>query len=462
MASIGTQSTMDRIARMSLPMGGVHLDAAEAAALPPGPKWPALIQSVGLLRFRHTFLPAMQRRYGDIFTIRVLPKGRHLVVFNRPEHVKEIFAGDPEIFHAGKGNSILGPVMGEHSLLLTDSKEHKRARKMLMPAFSPRALGAYQAVVTGLAKAEVATWPEGEAFRSLERMNAVTLEVILQVVFGVTDEQQLAKLRPLVNATVQVSPAIFLGLNFPGLRKLGPWRSAIDNQVKLDDVIYDVIAQRRAESDLDTRSDVLSRMLLEVDEDTGSGLTDAELRDQLVTLLLAGHETTATGLSWALYEIGKDPALERRARGAASSGDDEFLEAVLKEALRLHPVIPMAVRHLMAPVTVGGIDLPRGANVAASILLAHASEESHSDHLTFRPERFLEGEVHPNTWIPFGGGVRRCIGAGFSLMEGVAVLREVLATYDVRIPPGSTDEPKVRNITSVPRNGARIAVTRRH
>ena len=461
MTSIGMQSTMNRIERMSRPMGGVHLDAADVAALPPGPRWPVFLQSVGLLRFRHWFQPAMQRRYGDVFTVRVLPKGRHLVIFNRPEHIKEIFAGDPEVFHAGKGNSILGPVMGEHSLLLTDAGEHKRARKMLMPAFSGQALRGYQAVVTGLAKTEVSTWPEGRAFRSLERMNAVTLEVILQVVFGVTDEEQLARLRPLVNATVQVSPAIFLGLNFPGLRRLKPWRGAIDNQIKLDDVIYEVIAQRRTVTDLESRSDVLSRMLLEVDDETGAGLTDAELRDQLVTLLLAGHETTATGLSWALYEIGKDQALEQRVRDAASTGDDDFLEAVLKEALRLHPVIPMAVRHLMAPATVGGIDLPRGANVAASILLAHASEDQHPDHLTFRPERFLEGEVHPNTWIPFGGGVRRCIGAGFSMMEGVAVLREVLATYDVRIPPGSSDAPKVRNITSVPRNGARIVVTRR-
>lgn len=461
MASIGTHDTLSRIEKMARPMGGVHLDESAAADLPPGPKWPVLAQSIGLLRFRHTFLPAMQRRYGDVFTVRVLPKGRHLVVFNRPEHIKEIFAGDPEVFHAGKGNSILGPVMGEHSLLLTDSTVHKRARKMLTPAFSGRALRGYQAVVTGLAKAEVARWPEGEAFRALERMNAVTLEVILQVVFGVTDEDRLARLRPLVNATVQVSPAVFLGLNFPALRRLGPLRNAIDNQVRLDEVIHEVIAERRGATDLDDRTDVLSRMLREVDEDTGAGLTDAELRDHLVTLLLAGHETTATGLSWALYEIGRDPVLEGRVRAAASDGDDDFLEAVLKEALRLHPVIPMAVRHLMEPATIGGIDLPRGANVAASILLAHASEENHPDHLAFRPERFLEGGVRPNTWLPFGGGVRRCIGAGFSLMEGVAVLREVLSTYDVRIPEGSTDQPKVRNITSVPRNGARIVVTRR-
>ena len=192
-------------------------------------------------------------------------------------------------------------------------------------------------------------------------------------------------------------------------------------------------------TDLADRTDVLSRLLL-VQDENGSGLTDEELRDQLVTLLLAGHETTATALAWTLHELGKDPAQERKARDAASAGDSEYLEAVLKESMRLHPVIPMVVRHLMAPATVGGIDLPRGANVAASIILAHESEESHPDHTRFRPERFLEGEVAINTWIPFGGGVRRCIGAGFSLMEGVAVLREVLTTYDVELPPGTTED----------------------
>ena len=454
-------TTAQRMQRMARPMGRVNLTEQQIAGLPAGPHWPVLLQSIGLLRFRHRFLPAMRRRYGDIFTVRVLPRGRYLVVFDRPEHIKEIFAGDPEVFHAGKGNSILGPVMGEHSLLLLDSTGHKRARKMLMPAFNGAALRGYQDVVTRLAKTEVAGWPQGTSFRSLERMNALTLEVILHVVFGVTDERTLARLRPLVNNTVNVSPAIFLGYNFALLRRLRPWRRAMDNQQELDDALYELIAERRAAPVDDGRHDVLSRMLRERDEETGAGLTDEELRDQLVTLLLAGHETTATALSWALYEIGRDQTLESRTRAAASAGDDDFLEAVLKEALRLHPVIPMAVRHLMAPATIGGIDLPKGANVAASILLSHSSEENFPDNLVFRPERFLEGEVHPGTWIPFGGGVRRCIGAGFAMMEGVAVLREVLSTYDVHIPEGSTDEPKVRNITSVPRNGARVVVTRR-
>lgn len=433
----------------------------DPGSVPDGPKYPGLLQSVMLMRYRHRWLPALQRKYGDVFSIRILPEGRWLVVFNRPEHVREIFAGDPEIFHAGKGNAILGPVMGEHSLLLVDSTQHKRARKLLMPAFNGHALRSYESMIEGITKTEVGSWREGEAFESLERMNALTLEVILQVVFGVTDESRLQQLRPLVNKTVNVSPAVFLGWGFPRLQNLGPWRRAFENQAALDKVIYAEIAERRKATDLENRTDVLSRLLLVRDEESGTGLTDEELRDQLVTLLLAGHETTATALAWTLHELGKDPAAEQKARDAAVAGDNDYLEAVLKESMRLHPVIPMVVRHLMEPVTIGGIDLPAGANVAASIILAHASEESHPDHLAFRPERFSEGQVETNTWIPFGGGVRRCIGAGFSLMEGVAVLREVLSAYDVTLPPGATEEAKVRNITSVPKYGAKIIVSRR-
>jgi cytochrome P450 len=353
--------------------------------------------------------------------------------------------------------------MGEHSLLLVDSRQHKRARKLLMPAFNGHALRGYESMIEGITKTEVASWKPGVAFESLERMNALTLEVILQVVFGVTDEQRLAELRPLVNRTVNVSPAVFLGWGFPKLQQYGPWRKAFENQAALDRVMYRMIAERRREPDLDHRTDVLSRLLLVRDDEdpADTGLSDEELRDQLVTLLLAGHETTATALAWTLHELGKDPAQEAKARDAATRGDNDYLEAVLKESMRLHPVIPMVVRHLMEPATIGGVDLPAGANVAASIILAHESEDAHPDHLAFRPERFTEGQVETNTWIPFGGGVRRCIGAGFSLMEGVAVLREVLSTYDVAVPPGAREEAKVRNITSVPKNGARIVVTPR-
>ena len=452
--------TDERFAKMK-PFNAGRVPRIPTGQLPPGPHWPSLLQSIALVRFRHQFVLAMHRRYGDVFTVRIMPRGSALVLFTRPEQAKEIFAGDPEYFHAGKGNAILGPIMGEHSLLLQDSSEHKRARKLLMPAFNGAALRSYRDVVVEAAGAEVASWPPGEAFRSLDRMNALTLEVILRVVFGVTDESRLARLRPLVNATVNVSPAVLLAWGYPFLQRFGPWKATVDNQQRLDEVMYAEIAERRAAPDLSERADVLSRLLSVGGADDEPPLADEELRDQLVTLLLAGHETTATALSWALYELGRDRVQLARAQQAADTDDEDYLEAVMKESMRLHPVIPMVVRHLMRPATIGGIDLPAGTNVGPSILIAHARAENHPDPEAFRPDRFLHGSPPPNTWIPFGGGVRRCIGAGFSLMEGVTVLGEVLKRYDVRLPAGFADRPKVRNITSVPKRGARIVVHHR-
>lgn len=450
------QLTTQRFRRMS-PGNQDRLPPVDRHVLPPGPRWPVLLQTAGLLRFRHRFHPYMRRKYGDVFTVRLAPGGRPLVFFTRPEHAKEIFAGDPEVFHAGKANGILGPIMGEHSLLLQDSSEHKRARKLLMPAFNGHALREYQSLVTEVAKAEVATWRPGEEFRALDRMNALTLEVILRVVFGVTDERRLAELRPRVNKTVEISPVILLGWSYPKLQRFGPWKATVDNQRELDQLMYAEIRERRTAPDLAERTDVLSKLIQQGDD--GDGLSDTELRDQLVTLLLAGHETTASALSWALYEAGRDPELLARCRRAVDEGDDDYLDAVLKESMRLHPIIPMVVRTLMEPVTIAGWHLPRGTTVGPSIIIAHQREDNHPDPEQFRPERFLGHNPPTNTWIPFGGGVRRCIGAGFAMMEGVAVLREVFSAYDLAAV--GADEPKVRNITSVPRRGTRIRVTAR-
>ncbi len=475
------------------------------------------MQTVALMRFRHQFHPWLHRRYGEAFTLNLVPGNRPLVLFTSPAVTKEIFAADPEVFHAGRGNAILGPIMGEHSLLLQDGGEHHRARKLLMPAFLGHALRGYRSLVAEVAAAEVAGWQEppstggrllrttmrarwqrcrrstvqpdrpragalpshppggarddahrrtkaeDEAFRVLERMNALTLEVILRVVFGVTDEDRRARLRPAVNRTVEISPAILLGWAYPRLQRLGPWRRTVDNQVELDRLMYAEIRERRTAGDLADRSDVLSRLLAAHDPDAApgeGGLSDVELRDQLVTLLLAGHETTASALSWALVEVGRSPDLLARTQRAVDEGDDAWLEAVLKESMRLHPIIPMVVRTLMEPATVGGWDLPRGTTVGPSIIVSHQRAASFTDPDVFRPERFLGDDVPPlNVWIPFGGGVRRCIGAGFSLMEGVEVLREVFRRYDVTAV--GTEVPKVRNITSVPRRGARIRVRAR-
>ncbi|BBH16171.1 putative cytochrome P450 135A1 [Nocardioides baekrokdamisoli] len=448
----------DRVAAVSDMLRTVPTTPAGSGPLPDGPRWPAIVQSIGLLAFRERLVPYLDRRYGSPFTLRLLPRNRSMVFFHDPDAIREIFTGDPEVFHAGKGNAILGPLMGEHSLLLVDSAQHKRARRMLMPAFSHSAIDGYREMVHEIARDHVRSWPAGTPFSALEAMNEITLDIILKVVFGVTDDDHLDEMRPLVRDIIQINPVILLGYSMERIHRLKPWRDAAAKQDRLDAAIYAQIARRRAAAEDDGGVDVLAQLLRIHDED-GSTLTDVELRDQLVTLLMAGHETTATALAWTLQEIGSDPVLVERATQAADSGDDDYLEAAMKEAMRVHPVIAFIARLLMEPTTIAGCDLPAGTYVSGSIILAHKREASHPEAATFRPERFLEGEVHPNTWIPFGGGVRRCIGAGFSMMEGVAVLREILEVYSISaVGPERT---VVRNITAVPKNGAQIVVTPR-
>jgi len=437
-------------------------DKAVRFRYPPGPRWPAAVQSFLFQRHRAWLLPAMRRRYGDVFALRVPPYADNLVVFSRPEHIKEIFAADPSDLHAGEGNQILGPVMGEHSLLLTDEDEHARARRLLMPAFNGASLRGYRELVTDLARVEVDGWDTSTEVITLERMNALTLEVIMRVVFGVTDRRTRDQLAPRLNRMVDISPIVLLGWVIPSLDRLGPWRRFRANQSQIDSLLYAEIAARRRAADLAERTDVLSR-LLQVGSETGDApLTDAELRDQLVTLLLAGHETTAAALAWTVYELANHPGLQDQAYAAARDNDDKYLEAALKETMRLHPVIASTARKLTRDQVIGGWHLPAGTVVNTSILLAHQRSDNYVDTWAYRPDRFLNNEVGPNTWLPFGGGVRRCIGAGFSLMEGTAVLREILTRYTLLLPAdGKPERGRVRNITNVPRRGARITIAPR-
>ncbi|MEV7397644.1 cytochrome P450 [Aeromicrobium sp. NPDC092404] len=426
--------------------------------IPAGPKGSPARMTWKFLRDRAGTVPAYHREFGDTFSLRILPGPRMLVVFSDPADIKEIFAADPSQFHAGKGNEILKPVMGKHSVLLTDDLEHQRARKLLMPAFTGPSMRGYQPLVEAIAKVEVDSWHDGDTLVTLDRMNAITLDVILQVVFGVTDEERLAVLRPKVNRMVNIDAKMLLAWSYPRLFKLPPWRGYFKNQQEVDELLYDVIADRRAAHDLDGRDDVLSR-LLRVGDEGEEPLTDVEMRDQLVTLLLAGHETTASALSWTLHEIGRDPEIHARALAAADSGDDAYLEACLKEGMRLHPIIDFVARTLQSDQVVAGRRLPRGTTVTPSIMLSHSREESFADSHVFRPERFTAGKLAANTWIPFGGGVRRCIGAAFSLMEGTVVLREVLQRFAVSADAVAPN--KLRNITNVPGDKAPLRLTAR-
>ncbi|MGH3359408.1 MAG: cytochrome P450 [Nocardioidaceae bacterium] len=435
--------------------------AATETRLPPGPRLPLLVQTALFLSAELWYVPTMHRRYGDVFTLRSGPGDQRLVFLHRKEHIKEVFTGDPAAFHAGEGNEILKTVMGEHSVLLTDDDIHLRARKLLMPAFNGASLHSYEGLVAVLAKQEVDLWRPGQTLVTLDRMNALTLEIIMQVVFGVTDEQRLGRLRPVVNRTVNIGTAILLSWAYPRLQRYGPWRSYMTNQERFDTLLYAEIAERRAADDLGERSDVLSRLLTVGSDDDHEPLSDAELRDQLVTLLLAGHETTASALSWTLHELAMNPDVQRRARTAADEGDTKYLEAVLKESMRMHAVIDQVRRVLKRDVTVAGYRLPAGTVVVPSVRLAHNSTVNFPDAEVFRPQRFIDGEVASNTWLPFGGGVRRCLGAGFSLMEGTIILREVLQRYAVTPTQAGAERERIRNITTVPKRKAQVVLAPR-
>jgi cytochrome P450 len=407
----------------------------------PGPRLPYALQTYLFARHGARWLPALRRRYGDVFMIRIAPGGRRLVILGRPGLIKEVFAGPTSVFHAGKGNEILRPVMGDHSVLLLDEDAHQRVRQLLMPAFHGAPLRGYRDLITRLTIAEVQTWPTGVPFRSHDRTTKLTLEIILQVVFGVTDERRLAQLRPVVDRIVSVDALLMLGSLYPALQKVPPWSRFL-----------------KVQRELDQRTDVLSR-LLRVDPE--QSLTDAELRDNLITLLLAGHETTATALAWAFHELGRNADQLALAQQAADNGDEDYLEAVTKETLRRRPVIAAVARQLQVPIELGGYDIPAGTNVNPAISLVQSDANLYDGPERFDASRFVSAQPPPNTWIPFGGGVRRCLGANFSLLEAGIILREALTRFDVVADRPEPEPAARRNITLTPGRGGTVILTRR-
>ena len=437
-------------------LGARTLDRETARSLPPGSRLPTLAQTFLFAGHRKTFFPRLRARYGDVFTIRLVPGSRVVVVLSRPEHIREVFSTPPSIVHAGEGNTALAPIMGQHSLLLVDDDDHVRMRRQLMPAFNGAALRGYADMIAQLAREEVEAWPVGKTFRLHERMRDLTLEVILRVVFGVTDSDRLDRLRPLVEKVVSVRPIIMLGGFYPALLKLPPWRTFLRAQEQVDEILYDEIARRRNDPELAERNDVLSKLL------AAGTWSDVELRDQLVTLLLAGHETTATSLAWAFHELARIPDQLRAGQQAADDGNDDYLEAIAKESLRLHPVVYQIGRRLTETTELAGYRLPRGTTLMAAIGLVQGDEQNFPQVNEFRPERFLgDNPPAPGTWIPFGGGTRRCIGAGFSLLEATEILRAALSRYDVRPVRPEPEKATPRNVTLVPSRGCEVIATPR-
>jgi len=420
--------------------------------LPPGPGGPRLSQLAPWLLRPVPYATRLQRRHGDMFTLHVEPTP--WVMLSDPEHVKQVFTGDPELLHAGEANEILRPILGARSVLLLDGREHLRQRKLMLPSFHGERMQRYREIMEQATERAIASWPRGEPFALRPSTQAITLEVIMRAVFGLDDGAAMTRLRPPLERLLAWSGnmrGIFL------LAALGPDNALSRRETErllgpVDDELLAIIAQRRRAPDLAERDDVLSTLLQARDED-GAGLTDRELRDELMTLLVAGHETTATSLAWAAERLTRRPgALERVAE------DEAYADAVVKETLRLRPVIAIVLRVLKAPMEIGGRLLPAGVKVAPCILLVHRRADLYPEPLAFRPERWLDGDG-PGTygWIPFGGGVRRCVGAAFAQLEMQVVLRTIARHVELEA-VGPPEPVRRRAITFVPGRGGEVRV----
>ena len=423
---------------------------------PPGPRMPSLMQAAFVTASPYGWMIKRWRRYGDVFSSRFPIFGRVVYVAD-PALVKEVFTGDAGTFHAGEANTLaLGDALGEHSLLTLDEDRHLSQRKLLLPPFHGESVRRYLEVMVEATEREVATWPVGKEIELRPRMQAITLDVILRAVFGVRDDERMDLFReripPLGETTSVLNWLPFMERDFGGITPAARFRRAL---AAVDELIYAEIADRRADPEGDQRDDVLS-LLLRARHEEGSPMTDTELRDELMTLLTAGHETTATGLAWAFERLLRTPrVLERLTR---SLDDDEYLDAVVKETLRVRPVIVDVARKLTRETEIAGWRLPAGTLVLPAIAVLHARPDLYESPAEFMPERFLDGGPESYAWIPFGGGVRRCIGASFAQAEMRTVLREVLRRVRLRAPTQRPERGVVRHVTVVPGRGARAVV----
>ncbi len=417
-------------------------------AFPPGPSIPSPIQTALFYLRPFEFVHACQHRYGDLFRLRINGFG-NIIYIADIDAIREVFAADGTAAHAGKANAILEPVTGAQSILTLDREEHLSERRLISPALHGETLATAQRDIAGIAADEEATWPSDRPFALRPALQRITFRVIARLVLGWEDPQAvtrlLALLEPMFNVSLVILP--------PALRRdLGPrspWGRFRRARERLDHELLHIITERRAKP---LGTDLLS--LLVHGADPEQLRSDEQARDELLTLLLAGHETSATALAWAFERLARTPRALALAREAAIHNDERYLNAIAHETLRTRPVVMDVGRVLDQPLTIGGYLLPAGTTVMPSIYLVQANERHHPDADTFRPERFLDTRPDAATWLPFGGGRRRCAGAAFALLEIRTILQVVLAGRSLRAPNQDAERPVLRGITFVPKHDA--------
>ncbi len=428
------------------------------ADLPPGPRMPATLQTIGSWSRPTAFLRSARERYGTPFTIRFLGQPP-FVVISDPEAIKQIFTAPPEVLHPGEGARILEPLLGRHSVILLDEGPHLEQRRLLLPAFHGDRMERLAGLMGELAEREIESWPRDEPVALHSRLQRLTLEIILRAVFGVERGSRLDALRERLTAVLSFSesPLSLLG-QLPGpIDRIGPIAERKRRTAEVDAIIFELIDERRAAGG--DGEDVLALLLGATHED-GSPMSPQELRDELLTSLVAGHETTASQLAWGFERLVREPAVLDRLSAEIDAGEDEdYLIATINEILRLRPVLPNAEpRLVMEPTEIGGFLYPRGVSLMASIYLLHHDPDIYPEPSAFRPERFLESPPGTYTWIPFGGGRRRCLGASFALLEMRIVLRAVLERFQLMAAGGPSELTRRRGITFSPSEGGTVVL----
>jgi cytochrome P450 len=402
------------------------------------------VQTLGLLVCRTPFLNACRRRYGEVVSLRTLFGPPFVAVFDR-EIVAEVLRSPPRRARAGAANAAAEPLHGTSSLLLLDGDEHLRQRRLLLPAFHGERMRAYEAVIRGAADRVIDGWPVGEPFPLMPSMHSLTLDVIMRAVFGVGDNGTGGELERGVRAMLSTSG----GRSFERHRR------------RVDELVHGEIARRRGAPDLGERTDVLSLLLRAGRGDAGREMTDAELHDELITLLVAGHETTASALTWAFELILRDRAVLERLRRSLAADEQDYLEMVIKETLRLRPVVTGLGRLVSErPLRVGAYEVAPGIEVTPVIDSIHADAANFTRPKAFVPGRFLNGAAGTDAWLPFGGGTRRCIGASFASFEMRIVIARVLERTQLR-PLGIRPERGVRRRVTPPTRPAFARALRR-
>ena len=409
-------------------------------------------------------------RYGDVFTLDFIARAvsgpsvareeGKWVFLADPDHVKQVFTADPDVVRTGETNRFLLGLVGTRSILVLDEPDHMAERRLLLPPLHGDRVQRYGELIAAVAREEVERWPRGAPFRLWPSMQAITLDVIVRVVFGITEPARIARWRELLKTLLDTgtSPRFVITQALLASLRARPTLTGYHRlSAPVDAAIYDEIARRRNATDLTERDDILS-VLMQARYEDGSPLSDVELRDELITLLVAGHESTATMLAWAFERLVRHPDKLARVRDEARAGEDAYADAVVKETLRLRPVLPIVLRRLATPMEVGGHPLPEGTWIAPCAYLVHRRADLYPEPLRFEPERFLDRKPGTYSWMPFGGGVRRCLGASFAQLELKRVLQAVVAHTELRPSRDQAERIRPRFITLAPSRGAEVIV----